>query len=94
MTMYSPEPDTQATLAKLALDLHIDGLAGVRLYRVGDEIVLQGTVSDYAEKCRIEQQALAAGVQVRNCLRVIPDTASLPVADAPLRVVPAFEVYR
>ena len=71
MTAFTPETSTEIEirLKDLALALPLDT---VRLQLLGNELLLQGWVTSYDEKCRVERAARSAGFQVQNWLRVIP----------------------
>jgi hypothetical protein len=60
-------------LSRLLLFLSLEEtLDAVRVQLLGRELLLEGQVATYDEKCRIEKAARNAGFRVQNCLRVTP----------------------
>jgi hypothetical protein len=75
MTAFTPDQsdDVRARLSRLILSLSLDEtLDVVRIHPLGRELLLEGKVASYEEKCRIEKAARNAGFWVQNCLRVTP----------------------
>lgn len=74
MTAFTPETaeEIEVRLTNLLLSLGLEKRDTIRVQKLGDELLLEGWVASYDEKCRIERAARSAGFQIQNCLRVIP----------------------
>ena len=99
MNAYQPDYPAAAgveRLEKLLLASQTPDFIGLRLRLIDGEVILEGSVTSYEAKCRIEQLARAAGFEVQNWLRVIPGEPPahvvlqplIPIVDAPPRSAP------
>jgi hypothetical protein len=59
-------------LAQLVISLHGQEFESVRLRELGNELLLEGSVTSYELKSKIEAAARSAGLYVQNRLRIIP----------------------
>jgi hypothetical protein len=73
MTAYTHDDLSQdAALRTLAVALQAPDYDGIRLRRIGPQLLLEGSVASYDSKCRIEKAAVETGLQVQNWLKVVP----------------------
>lgn len=72
MTGYSPDFNgQQAQFDQFRTTIQMRS-ADVRFAYIGGELLVVGTVREYAEKTAIETDARRYGLTVQNCVRVVP----------------------
>lgn len=73
MTGYSPDFSNgqQAQFEQFRTAIQMRS-ADVRFAYIGGELLVVGTVREYAEKLAIEAEARRYGLTVQNCVRVVP----------------------